>query len=197
MKIIGITGGIGAGKSTVLSILEQDYGAYCVEADKVAHKLMEPGEAAYQQIVEVFSPDILDQQKQIHRGRMSALIFQHPEKREQLNQIVHPAVKQYIRNDIERCRMEGKVAIYVLEAALLIEDGYKQICDELWYVYAEEEQRIKRLMESRGYSREKCIQILNSQSTEDFYRGNCDRMIQNDGDFENTKKQVEQFLMYQ
>ena len=197
MKIIGITGGIGAGKSTVLSILEQDYGAYCVEADKVAHKLMEPREAAYRQIVEVFSPDILDQQKQIHRGRMSALIFQHPEKREQLNQIVHPAVKQYILNDIERCRMEGKVAIYVLEAALLIEDGYKQICDELWYVYAEEEQRIKRLMESRGYSREKCIQILNSQSTEDFYRGNCDRMIQNDGDIENTKKQVEQFLMYQ
>lgn len=197
MKIIGITGGIGAGKSTVLSILEQEYGAYCVEADKVAHKLMEPGEAVYQQIIEVFSPEVLDQQKQIHRGRMSALIFQHPEKREQLNRIVHPAVKQYIRNDIERCRMEGKAAIYVLEAALLIEDGYKQICDELWYVYAEEEQRIKRLMESRGYSREKCIQILNSQSTEDFYRGNCDRIIQNDGDFENTKKQVEQFLMYQ
>lgn len=195
MKIIGITGGIGAGKSTVLSILEQEYGAYCVEADKVAHKLMEPGEAVYQKIVEVFSTEVLDQQKQIHRGRMSVLVFQHPEKREQLNQIVHPAVKQYIRKDIERCRKEGTVAIYVLEAALLIEDGYKQICDEIWYVFAEEEQRIKRLMESRDYSREKCIQILNSQSTEEFYRENCNRIIQNHGDIENTKKQVEQFLM--
>ena len=96
MKIIGITGGIGTGKSTVLAILEKEYQAYIVETDKLAHKLMSPGEIAYNQIVEVFGTDILQEDKTIDRGKLGGIVFQDEEKLQQLNKIVHPAVKQYI-----------------------------------------------------------------------------------------------------
>ncbi len=195
MKIIGITGGIGAGKSRILSYLEEKHNGYCIEADRVAHTLMEPGGPVYLAIRNAFPADILDDDDRIHRQKMADLIFRQPQMREKLNAIVHPAVKAYIRSDIQRCRQEGNITLYVLEAALLIEDGYREICDELWYVYSPEEVRIARLMESRGYSREKCMQIVNSQSTDTYYRRHCDRILVNDGNLENAKKQVEEFLM--
>lgn len=194
MKIIGVTGGIGAGKSTILSIMKEKYQAYVLEADRVAHELMEPGQRAYRRIVEVFTETVLDTDGRIQRGRLADVVFQNPEGLEALNAIVHPEVKNFILETIQNCRQSGDIRIFVIEAALLIEDGYKEICDELWYIYAPEEVRVQRLMEARNYSREKCEAVIRNQAPDGFYRSHCTHLIENFHSLENTKKQLEELL---
>lgn len=197
MKIIGVTGGIGAGKSTVLSILQQEYHAYIVESDRVAHWLMEPGQPAYEQIIDAFPEEILDSEGKIHRGKLGSRVFQSPKQLRCLNGIVHPEVKRWILDSIASCREMGNINYFIVEAALLIEDGYTEICDELWYIDAPEELRIQRLMESRGYSRERCEHVIQNQSPAAFYREHCTHVIKNDGSLEQIKKQIEELLKNQ
>ena len=194
MRIIGITGGIGAGKSTVLTLLEQDYHAYILEADKVAHVLMEPGQPAFQQIVEVFSEQLLDAEGRIDRGRLGELVFRSPEWLERLNHIVHPEVKRYILEAISRCRQTGDVDYFVIEAALLIEDGYTAICDEIWYIHVPRELRLQRLMLGRGRSREHWERVMENQAADSFYRDHCSRVIENQGSISDIKKQIRELL---
>lgn len=194
MKVIGITGGIGAGKSTILSILQEEHHAYVLEADRAAHTIMEPRQRAYTRIVNTFTDAILDTDGSIHRGRLADVVFQNPDGLKALNAIVHPEVKQFVLEAIERCRRAGDIPFFVIEAALLIEDGYQEICDELWYIYAPEEVRVRRLMESRNYSREKCEAIIGNQSSDAFYRRHCTHVIENYHSLENTKKQLEELL---
>lgn len=194
MKIIGITGGIGTGKSTVLNFLKQEYNAYIVEADRLAHELMLPGEAAYRQITDIFGTAILSTDGTIDRNRLGTIVFGDAEALRKLNAVIHPAVKQYILQDIEARKKEGNVKYYVIEAALLIEDGYKTICDELWYIYTEREERIKRLIAGRGGSREKWENVIGNQSSDDYYRTNCDYVIDNGRGFEYTINIVKELL---
>lgn len=193
MRIIGITGGIGSGKSTVLNLLEENYSAYIVETDKLAHHLMEPGQTAYEKIVDAFGTDILAEDGKINRAILGNIVFQEEAALNTLNGIVHPAVKEYILHDIEQKKQE-QVSIYVIEAALLIEDGYKAICDELWYVYVEKEERIRRLLLGRGGSREKWEQIINNQSSERYYRSNCDVVVNNSKNLKTTADIVKELL---
>ena len=155
MLILGITGGVGSGKSKILYDLSNLYGAYIVETDKLAHTLMEPGQTVYQAVVEAFGTEILQAEEPyaIDRAKFAQIVFADKEKLAQLNALTHPAVKTWIRKDIEEKRKQD-VKIYVIEAALLIQDGYKEICDEIWYIYVDEETRIKRLMKQRGYTEE-------------------------------------------
>lgn len=197
MKIIGITGGIGSGKSTVLNLLRDKYQAYIVEADRVAHDLMEPGQAAYEKIKAVFSETVFHADGTINRAALGQMVFQDTDRLKQLNEIVHPAVKVWIRNEIEQQKQSGSCQLFVIEAALLIEDGYTAICDEIWYVYVEESIRIKRLMESRGYTEEKCRAIMKNQSDEAYYRQNTSAWIDNSLSFEDTEKQVDGLLKSQ
>lgn len=194
MQVIGITGGIGTGKSTVLRMLEEKYNAYIVETDKLAHQLMMPGQPAYNRIVEAFSTDILDEDGTIDRKKLGSIVFKNEQSLHMLNEIVHPAVKQYILKDIETKRQEGQVSFYIIEAALLIEDGYKAICDELWYIYTEKEERIKRLLQSRGGTREKWEQVMANQSKEDYYKEHCHRIIENGSSFQATEKRIQDIL---
>lgn len=194
MKVIGITGGIGSGKSTVLGLLEREYHAWILEADKVAHQLMEPGQPAYMQIVRTFSEDILCADGTIQRETLSRLVFSSPERLKQLNQIVHPEVKRYILQEIKRKQEAASVTLFVIEAALLIEDGYQEICDELWYIHTPGELRIQRLMKSRGYSLEKCQAIMSQQAEDAFYIRYCDHIIQNGMSVAETKNQLEELL---
>ena len=193
MRVIGITGGIGTGKSTILRIMEE-MGAYVLEADSLAHNLMEPGQPAYIRITEFFGNDIIREDGTIDRGRLGQLVFQNPEALEQLNGIVHPAVKEFILRDIEEKKKSGKVRWYVIEAALLIEDGYRLICDELWYIHAEKEVRIERLLSGRGGTREKWEQVMANQSADEFYRANCDVVIDNGNNLKKTINMVKDLL---
>lgn len=193
MRVIGITGGIGSGKSTVLQIIRKEQSCFVIEADALAHDLMEPGQCAYNKIVKAFGDSILDSNGAISRERLGQAVFGNEEQLAQLNEIVHPAVKAYILSDIEEKKKEG-FACYVIEAALLIEDGYRGICDEIWYVYAGQEERMKRLLSGRGGSREKWENIIRSQSTEDYYRQYSDFFIDNSQNLTKTEYIVKQLL---
>lgn len=194
MRIIGITGGIGTGKSTVLNVLKEEFGAWVLEADRLAHQLMEPGELAYGKIVDTFGTAVLKNDHTIDREKLGAIVFQDPGALKQLNEIVHPAVKQYILQDIEVRKKEGTIDYYVIEAALLIEDGYQSICDELWYIHTDREERINRLIAGRGGDRKKWEQVIASQSEEAFYRANCDVVIDNGNNLKKTINMVKDLL---
>ncbi len=194
MRIIGITGGIGTGKSTLLHFIKENYSAYIVETDTLAHSMMMPGKPVYEQIVGVFGTEILNEDGTIDRGSLGTLVFNSEKDLKLLNGIVHPAVKEYIIRDIEKKKTEGKTAVYVIEAALLIEDGYKAICDELWYVYVEKEERIRRLLAGRGGTFEKWEQVIVNQSSDTYYRAHCDVVIDNGGDLEKTANIIKDLL---
>jgi dephospho-CoA kinase len=193
MQIIGITGGIGSGKSMVLSYLK-DCGAYIVEADKLAHHLMEPDMPAYLRIVECFGDTILNDDRTINRNVLGSIVFSDEAKLKQLNEIVHPAVKKYIIDDIKRVRSDGKIDYYVIEAALLIQDGYREICDTIWFIYTDEQTRIKRLVAGRGKTAKDYEAVIKNQDDEDFYRANCDVVIDNSNDFESTQNVINDLL---
>ena len=190
MKIIGITGGVGAGKSRVLYLLEKEFNAYIVEADLLAKNLMKPGKRVYNKIAENFPEVIPSEGAEIDRMSLAGLVYADKSKLKLLNSLVHPAVKEWIREDIEKHRQDKKCKLYIIEAALLIQDGYKEICDEIWYVRAETETRVKRLMESRNYSREKAYSIITNQPSDDYFVKNSDRVIDNSGDFIQTNEQI-------
>ncbi len=195
MKVIGVTGGVGSGKSVILSILEKEYGAQTILADLVAHDLMEPGAKSYMEIVERFGDSILQEDGAIDRQKLGSIVFADEKKLEQLNGITHPNVKEEIKRRIAKIRKKGEASMIVLEAALLIESGYEDIYDELWYIYVNRETRYERLKEGRGYTREKTDSIMNNQLSEEEFRAHAQVIIDNSYDIEQTKKQIHEILM--
>ena len=193
MVIIGITGGIGAGKSLVLDIMKEEFGCYTLEADKLAHRLMEPGEEAYDKIVEYFGEDILLEDKTIDRVKLGNIVMTSSEALDSLNSFVHPAVKRYIIKDIEDRAAEG-TEVYVLEAALLLQQNYDTICDEIWYIHAPVNIRLQRLIETRNMDKERAVSFIANQPDETFYSERADRILDNSTDREGITKQVDDCL---
>lgn len=195
MKVLGITGGVGAGKSTVLGYLADHYGARVIEADRGAHLLQQPGGDCYDAIVNCFGREILFPDGRINREILGKIVYADQKQLKVLNRIVHPAVKTYIIEIIAQERKKGAVPFVTIEAALLLEDGYDQICDEIWYIYADEATRTKRLQSSRGYSPEKIRSVMANQRDEEGYRSGCKLVIDNSSDFvENTYEQIDKGL---
>lgn len=194
MKVIGITGGVGAGKSAILQYFREKHGAVVIEADKVGHLLMEPGSACYDSIVEKFGSSILNEDRTINRGKLGKIVFADEELLTALNKIVHPKVKAHIISEIEKERANRQTALFVVEAALLIEDHYDVICDELWYIHTDEAIRAARLKESRGYDDEKIADIMANQKTPEEFRMACQAVIDNSGDLADTYEQIDRQL---
>jgi dephospho-CoA kinase len=180
MLILGLTGGIGAGKSLVLNFLSKNYNSYICETDRLAHELMKSGTEINRRITNAFGNGILNDDKSgdIDRAKLGPVVFSNPEKLDLLNSIVHPGVKEYILADIEEKR-KSDIDIYVIEAALLLQDGYDKICDRIWHIWADRESRISRLMANRGYSYEKCVSVIENQPGDDFYIERADFTINN------------------
>ncbi len=193
MKIIGITGGVGSGKSRVLSYMETKYRAVICQADHVAWKLQEPGQKCYAQIIACFGENILNEDGTINRSKLGQIVFADKDKLFKLNEIMHPAVKQYIVEWIQR-EFEHKTTYFIIEAALLLEEDYNRICDEMWYIYCDESIRRERLKSSRGYTDEKIDAIMASQLSEEIFRKECQVVIDNSGDFEDTCYQIEKAM---
>ena len=206
MKIIGVTGGVGAGKSEILHYIETHYNARVLLADEAAHAIEAPGGAIYEPLIQLLdrypvpvtdgaeAAPITLPDGRINKPEMARRIFSVPELLDQVNQLVHPAVKTYILEESARERKAGRLDFFIVEAALLIEGGYKEHLDELWYIYCDEKERRRRLRESRGYSDEKIDNILRSQLSEKEFRDNADVVIDNSGTIEAACAQVDAAL---
>ena len=193
MKIIGITGGVGSGKSRVLSYIEETYSCTICQADHVAWELQKPGESGYVQIVDYFGKKVLNEDQTLNRKALGEIVFSNEKELHRLNEIMHPAVKTRICELIAEHKQKG-TKLFVLEAALLIEEHYDEICDELWYIYTDEQNRRERLKISRGYSDEKIDSMMKTQLSEEMFRKKCKVVIDNSSDFEYTCVQIQEAI---
>jgi dephospho-CoA kinase len=188
-RIIGITGGVGAGKSSVLEILKTKYGAKILLADLVAHELMEPGSEGLKRVVDALGNGFLKGDGSVDRKALADLLFRDPQALKQVNSIIHPMVWEYMKSSAR----ESEQSLIVIEAAVF-DTAPAGLFDEIWYVYTSEENRIQRLMESRGYTREKCESIIKRQDSEAAYRKIADRMIDNNKTAKETEQQIKEIL---
>ena len=188
-RIIGITGGVGAGKSSVLEILKTKYGAKILLADLVAHELMEPGSEGLKRIVDALGNGFLKADGSVDRKALADLLFRDPQALKQVNSIIHPMVWEYMKSSAR----ESEQSLIVIEAAVF-DTAPAGLFDEIWYVYTSEENRIRRLMESRGYTREKCESIIKRQDPEAAYRKMADRVIDNNKTAKETEQQIKEIL---
>lgn len=194
MLFVGITGGIGAGKSEILKYIREHYRCEIYLADEVAHLVKLPGTSCFDKLVELLGTDVLDADGQIDKKIMADKIFVNQELLRQVNAIVHPAVKEYLIKRLKTAEKSGEVELFFVEAALLIETGYGELVDEMWYVYAREEIRAKRLREARGYSEEKIRSIMKNQLSEKAFREACDFVIDNSGEIKDSYRQIDKKL---
>lgn len=188
MKVLGITGGVGSGKSEVLNYLREAYGAVVCQMDETAKRLQEKGTGCFRKIAEAFGPEIIGADGELDRKKLGARVFSDPEQLRLLNSIVHPEVLRSVSADIRK-HGEAGTRLYVVEAALLPDVG-GELCDEIWYIYASEEVRRERLKASRHYSDEKITDMIASQPSEETFRRTCTAVIDNSGPFENTERQI-------
>lgn len=186
--IIGVMGGVGSGKSTVLNYLENNYEANIIEADKVAKEVMLPGNDVYNEIVKTF-PEVIADNK-IDSKKLAEIVFNNKEQLEKLNSITHPGAVKEIVSRIK----SSKNRIIVVESAILLGSGVEQYCDELWFVFCNRDTRIKRLIQTRGYSKEKCICVIESQPADEEYNKVADEFIDNSYSEENTREQIDLIL---
>ncbi|MBE5929462.1 MAG: dephospho-CoA kinase [Lachnospiraceae bacterium] len=197
MKVIGITGGVGAGKSTVVGILQKHYTIEYLHCDAIAHELMERGGSAHEELLSLFGEDLVNADGTLNRSKLYERAFLG-DRVEELNACVHPKVRIYVEDRIASLRAEKFDGTVLIEAALLIEAGYKEICDELWYVHAPVEMRRARLKANRGYSDERVDSIMEEQATEELFFSASDFVLYNDSSQEECEahivEQVEQHL---
>lgn len=194
MKVIGITGGVGAGKSEVLTFLSKHYNCRVIMADRAAHQLEKPGGRCYEPLLALLGSDVLTLDGRIDRQKMAAMIFGDSLMLQQVNAIVHPAVKEYLLEQIAQERAAKKFAYLFIEAALLLEEGYAEIVDDLWYIHTEAAIRRQRLKAARGYTDEKIDSILSKQLPEEAFYEQCRVVIENNGTLAGVYQQIEKEL---
>ncbi len=194
MKVIGITGGVGSGKSEILSYLAKRTSCRVIMADPVAHELEEPGGPCYDPLVALLGEGVLAPDGRIDRTKMASAVFADGVLLSRVNDIVHPRVKERLMREIESERQKGRYDYLFLESALLVEAGFGEVVDELWYVHADEEVRRERLKASRGYSDEKTDSIMRRQLPEQTFYERCHVVIENSGTFAETCRQIDEKL---
>ena len=189
MLRVGLTGGIASGKTTVAAMFRAR-GARVLEADRIAHRLMAPGQPAYNEIVTAFGREILSADGTIDRKRLGAIVFADAARREQLNRIVHPRVIGEQENELERIAREQPGAVAMVEAALLIEAGYHKQLDKLVVTWCRPEQQLERL-QAKGLSREDAERRIAAQLPAEEKRRLADYVIDCSGALAETERQVE------
>lgn len=194
MRFVGITGGIGAGKSVVMDYLKSHTNSEVVLADDLAKELMAPGTKLNQKLQETFDVSLFESDGAIRKEAFAKEILSDDKKREKLNSLVHPAVKQEVQKRVKEHREKKDVDYFFLEAALLIEDGYKALCDELWYIYVTEDNRRERLKKNRGYDDKRIDDAFKAQLEEFEFLDACCVTIDNNGSVEDTWEQLKRVL---
>lgn len=190
MLTIGLTGGIGSGKSTVAKILSE-LGAPSLDADKVAHSTYLPSGPAYAKVVEAFGRDILDADGEINRKKLGPIVFAQPGKLKALTDIVWPATLDALRKSVGEIRASGETRPIVVEAAILIEANWMPMCDEIWLVTAAREHVIERVERDRGMAREQTEARIRAQLSDAERMRHATLVIKNDGTVEELRAEVE------
>lgn len=189
MKVIGVTGGIGSGKSAVARTL-RDLGAVVIDADSIARAVTSKGGKAFEELVAYFGNGILDENGELNRKKLAELVFKDPVGRHALESITHKHIVSKIVDGVENIRNSGRAEIVVIDAPLPVEHGFVDLSDEVWVVTAEKDTRIKRAMERSGYTREEALDRIGSQMKDEEYLQAADEVLPNDGTMEELEKAV-------
>jgi dephospho-CoA kinase len=189
MLIVGLTGGVASGKTTVSQILTKE-GAYLIDADQIARDLVHPHTPAWNELTKVFGKEILQEDGSIHRKRLAGKVFSDPEQRNLLNQILHPRIRAEMNKRVKEIGEKDPNAIIVIDAALLIELGYHQAMDKVIVVSATERQQIERLKKRDGMDQEEAQKVLSSQMALEEKMKVADFVICNERSIEETKRKV-------
>jgi len=190
VRVIGLTGGIASGKSTVARMLEK-LGAVIIDADQLAREVVMPGTPAYRAIVDAFGSGILNPDLTIDRRELGRLVFADAAARKRLEKITHPAIGMRAEERLAELRRAGLPAVFYM-AALLVEAGVTSRVDEIWVVYVDRETQVARLMERDGYSREGALGRIAAQMPIEEKKKLGDVVIDNMGTPDETERQVKE-----
>jgi dephospho-CoA kinase len=194
MKILGIVGGIGAGKSTVVNLIEELANVYTIDADKIGHSLLLPDGKAYEKVKQAFGNEVLDSNGYILRPKLGKIVFSDKQALETLNAITHPLILETVKDIIISCQADKKWAFILIDAALLIEIGLVQLVDEVIGVYANEEERLARIVKRDRCSIEDALKRISVQKKWEELKQICTVVIDNSFTYEATKQQIEACL---
>ena len=189
MLRIGLTGGIASGKSTVASML-RDLDCPVLAADALGHELLEPGQTAYAEVVREFGIDILDSYGNVDRTALGEIVFADEERRETLNSILHPRIREIIEKWFAALDQPGGPELAIVEAALIIEAGFNQNLDKLIVCWCRRAQQVERLLE-RGLTEEQALQRIAAQMPMEEKRSLADETVDCSGTLEETERAVE------
>lgn len=189
MTVIGLTGNIGSGKTTVGRILEGEMGCVCLNADYIGRLVAEPGGEAYDELKACFGADYFLPDGSLNRPKLAALVFNDKAALSRLNAITHPAVKRYLRREIDRLAADA-ARVIVVEAALLVEADYLDLLDELWLVWADDDVRLPRVMARDNATAEQAKSRMDNQMPQDEKAKYAKRILHNNSDEESLRREV-------
>ena len=188
--LIGLTGTYGCGKSTVADMFEE-MGDLVLDADALARRVVEPGQAALQEIVEAFGADIVDEQGRLDRKAMARIVFSDAARRRDLEAIIHPRVRQAMEKDVAAAQKEGKHQNIILNVPLLYEAGQEKMADKVIVVTIKESERFRRLRQRDGASEAEIVKRLGAQWSQRYKACLADAVIENSGSLESTREQAQ------
>jgi dephospho-CoA kinase len=189
LRIVGVTGGIGSGKSTVSSILA-GLGAKVIDADVISKEIFDKGEKAYKELVDYFGTDILDENEEVDRKRLGGVVFGNSGKLKDLVNITHKYIIERIIEGVNEEKAKKKADLLVIDAAIPVEHGFIDVADEVWVVLADRDIRVKRIINRNGYSYSDASDRINSQSRDEEYIKIADRVLYNNGSLEELRKEI-------
>ena len=192
MKIIGLTGGIASGKSIVASVF-RELGAIILDADQIARLVVLPHQPAWEDIVEFFGPQVVNEDESLDRAKIGEIVYNNPDSLKELNRITHPRIMQYYKDEMRRIKLEQPDAIVILEVPLLYETNMDKLCQQVVVVYVDRETQIKRLMKRDKMSYEDAVRRINAQMPMDEKVRRADFVIDNRGSMEETKEKATKY----
>lgn len=192
MIIIGLTGGIGSGKSTVSDILKEQ-GIPVVDGDRIAREVVEPHRPAYDEVVRVFGTEVLQRDGTLNRKRIGEIVFSDPEKLSVLNSITHKEIYRVILERLESLKETGTTLVF-LDVALLFETGFDQLTDRVWVVDAPDAVRVERIQKRDGLREEEILKRIQSQMSREMRNTKGDLVLDNSKGREELKAQILQEL---
>lgn len=196
MKIIGVVGGMGAGKTTVVSLIQQLKRTFVISADQIGHQILLKDNLAYDAVVKSFGKEILSDDEEIIREKLGQIVFKDYDKLQQLNQITHPLIYEEVVKQMNTCLHLDEHELIVIEAALLVESRLIELTDKIIAVYADEAIRIERVIKRQGLSKEEVLARFRAQKKWEELTHIADGVIDNSLSIENTKIQIKKLLAH-